>query len=254
MKNHLEIKTELESKFRAEIVLELLNEFKSLRTANWTGDDLKTIIHGGRFSELAIVAIFELSNNSNTDLNQIKFGQLYNLVTNLKKSTPQEEMLYQIIPSVLNSIYTIRNKKNSAHFKLNNLDKIDSEYVMTSCGWVVSQFILLFSSKNSQDVIAFTNSIMEKRIPTIEVFDNGELMILKRGLKFGEELLLLLYYFSKRLSNGELSSVLKPKKQSYIPTYLKILYEKKLIHLNNDGAIINKNGVVEIENNRNKYF
>ena len=33
-----------------------------------------------------------------------------------------------------------------------------------------------------------------------------------------------------------------------------MLYEKKLIHLNKEGAIINKNGIKEIEQNREKYL
>ena len=34
----------------------------------------------------------------------------------------------------------------------------------------------------------------------------------------------------------------------------KILFENKLIHQNKEGAIINKNGIIEIEKNKEKYF
>lgn len=73
-------------------------------------------------------------------------------------------------------------------------------------------------------------------------------------MKFSEELLLILYQFAKRMTTKELNLLLKPKKSSYTSTYLNGLYKKKLIHLNKEGAIINKNGIKEIEEDKEKYF
>ena len=95
---------------------------------------------------------------------------------------------------------------------------------------------------------------MERKIPTIEQFEDGEIMILKKGLKFNEELLLILYQFPKRISRNGLINIIKPKNKSYISTYLNLLFKEKLIHLNKEGAIINKNGIKEIEENKEKYF
>ncbi len=137
---------------------------------------------------------------------------------------------------------------------MTNADSIDLEFVITSCNWVMSQLIIIFLFLSLEDAINITNSIMERKIPTIEKFENGEIMILKRGLKFKEALLLVLYQFPKRMNRQELNIILKPKKSSYISTYLNGLYNEKLIHLNKEGAVINKNGIKEIENKKEKYF
>ena len=138
--------------------------------------------------------------------------------------------------------------------KITNAELIDAELVVTTCNWVIVQLIVIFLQIPINDSIALTSSIMEKKIPTIEHFEDGESMILKKGLKLNEELLLILYQFPRRMTREELNLILKPKKSSYISTYLNLLYEEKLIHLNKTGAIINKNGIKEIENNVDKYF
>lgn len=172
----------------------------------------------------------------------------------LPKPSAKEEMLYLVIPQVLKAIYTIRSKKRVAHIKMTNADSIDFEFVITSCNWVMSQLIIIYLNISLEDTIIFTNSIMERKIPIIEKLEDGAIMILKRGLKFKEELMLVLYQFPKRMTRQELNIILKPKKSSYISTYLIRLYKEKLIHLNKEGAIINKNGIKEIEKNKEKYF
>jgi len=237
------------------LIGELIDEFRKTKSSWWFGDVIKTILHGGRFSEICIVCLKKISDqHSNIDINNIKFGEYYKQLTELTKKTPKEELLFSVIPHVLKSIYTIRSKKRVAHIKLNNADEIDAEYVITSCNWIMCQFILLYYSKDIEKAINLTSSIMEKKIPIIEQFEDGELMILKKNLTFGEELLLVLYQFPRRISTGELNRLLKPKKPSYVNTYLRELYKKKLIHLNKNGAIINKNGILYIESNKEKYF
>jgi len=237
------------------IVKELLFEFEKAKSAHWIGDVTKTVIHSARFSEICIACLKQISEPSTQiDLNKIKFGKIYEELIKLPKPYPKEEVLYLAIPQVLKAVYTIRSKKRVAHIKMTNADLIDAEFVITSCNWVMSQLIIIYFKVSLEDAITLTNSIMERKIPTIEQFEDGEMMILKKGLKFTEELLLLLYQFPKRMTRRELNFILKPKNSSYISTYLNLLYKEKLIHLNTKGAIINKNGIKEIENNKERYF
>jgi hypothetical protein len=246
---------ELEKNIEPKLVKELIHEFQETKSAYWLGDEIKTLNHAAKFSEVCIACLMNLADPKETvDINNIEFGKFYDKIIKLPKQTSKEELLFLVIPNALKSVYNIRNKKRVVHVKLNNVDKIDSELAITTCNWVLSQFIFLFLSKDVERAISLTNSLMEKKIPVIENFEDGQIMILKRDLKFGEELLLILYQFQKRLSTKELNHILKPKKPSYITTYLNILYDKKLIHLNENGAIINKNGIKEVESNRKKYF
>lgn len=246
---------EFQKVFGQSFAKEFLFEFEKSKSAYWLGDITKGLLHAARFSEICIACLKQLSEPSKKiDLNKITFGKFYEDLRKLPKPSAKEEMLYLVIPRVLKAIFTIRSKKRVAHIKMTNADSLDFEFVVTSCNWVMSQLIIIYLNISLEDAIILTNSIMERKIPTIEKFEDGEIMILKRGLKFKEELLLVLYQFPKRMTRQELKIILKPKKSSYISTYLSGLYKEKLIHLNKEGAIINKNGIKEIETNNEKYF
>lgn len=234
---------------------ELLSEFEKAKSYNWLGDVTKTLLHSARFCEICVVCLKHFSKPSEIfDLNKIEFAKYSNDLLQLPKSSAKEEILFLVIPQALKTIYSIRSKKRVAHIKITNADLIDSEFVITSCNWVMSQLIIIFFNIPFEEAVILTNSIMERKIPTIEQFEDGEIMILKKGLILNEELLLLLYQYPKRITRTELNLILRPKKSSYISTYLNRLYDDKLIHLNNEGAIINKNGIKEIEDNKEKYF
>jgi len=253
--NKLELIKILNGHINSTLVSELLKEYEKAKTAYWLNDELKTLIHSARFSELSIQALEFISDPSiSLNLNKIEFNQIFLKLINLPKITSKDEILYLAMPQTLKAIFTIRNKKKAAHFKQNELDKIDADLIITSCNWILAQFILIFHKNFPDDAINTANSLMTKKIPTIEEFEDGEFMILKRNMKFGDELLLWLYYFNKRIPRKELIKIIKPKKISYILTYLKILFNNKLIHINQDGAIINKNGIHEVERNKDKYL
>lgn len=248
------IKT-LNSHIDSSLVSELIKEYEKAKTSFWLNDELKTLIHSARFSELSIQALELISNpNCLFDLNKIEFGKIYSRLIQLPKNNSEDEILYLAMPQTLRSIFTIRSKKKVAHFKQNELDKIDADLVITSCNWIMAQFILIFNKSSPDEAIEIANSLIAKKIPTIEEFEDGEFMILKKNLKYGDELLLWLYHFNERMTNKKLIKITKPKKASYVSTYLKILFDNKLIHQNLDGAIINKNGIYEIERNKDKYF
>ncbi len=241
--------------FGKSFAKELLFEFERTKSAYWLGDVTKGLLHAARFSEVCIACLKQLSEPlKKVDLNKIEFGEFYNDLLKLHKPSAKEEMLYLVIPQILKAVFSIRSKKRVAHIKMTNADSIDFDFVITACNWVISQVIIIFFDISFENAIILTNSIMEKKIPTIEQFEDGEIMILKKGLKFKEDLLLILYQFPKRMTRQELNLILKPKQASYVSTYLNGLYKDKLIHLNKEGAIINKNGIKEIEENQEKYF
>lgn len=251
----IELKNSLNKNIDPRLVTELIKEYEKAKSTYWLNDELKTLIHSARFSELCIHALEFISNpNITIDLNKIEFGKIFTKLIQLPKKTPIDEILYLAIPQTLKSIFTIRSKKKVTHFKQNELDKIDADLAITSCNWVMAQFILIYHNSSPEEAIRIANLLINKKIPTIEEFEEGEYMILKRNMKFGDELLLWLYHFNKRMSNKELVKIINPKSNSYISTYLQKLSKEKLIHKNQDGAIINKNGIYKIENNKEVFF
>ena len=241
--------------FGLSLTKEFFFEFEKTKSAYWLGDVTKGLLHAAKFGEICIACLKQMSEPSKKiNINKITFGKFYEDLLKLPKPSAKKEMLFLVIPQVLKSIYTIRSKKRIAHIKMTNADSIDFEFVITSCNWVLSQLIIIYLNISVEDVIVLINSIMERKIPSIEKFEDGEIMILKNELKLKEEILLVLYQFPKRMTRQELNKILKPKKSSYISTYLIRLYKEKLIHLNREGALINKNGINKIEQNTEKYF
>ena len=90
-------------------------------------------------------------------------------------------------------------------------------------------------------------SINSKQIPIIEEFEKNEIKVLTSDLSFKDELLVVLYKYSSRISVAQLNLLLKPKNKSYVTTNLSRLNIERLIQLNNDGAIITKLGIDYIE-------
>ena len=249
------LEDELSKHLDPALTKELFTEFYETKTAYWLGDIKKTIIHSGQFAEACIAILLKLSKPSQIiDLNKIEFEIFFNKLMQLPKKTANEELLFLVIPQVIKSVYTVRSKKRIAHLKINNAEQVDSEMIVTSCNWVMCQFISLYCDFASEEVERLVNSIIERKVPTIEKFEDGEIMVLKKDLSFKEKLLLVLYQFPRRMKTKEIINIIRPPKDSYISTYLKLLYKDLLIHLNDQGAIINKNGIKEIECNKTKYF
>jgi len=111
---------------------------------------------------------------------------------------------------------------------------------------------MLFCNTSSE-TREFLNSLIKKRIPTVEIFEFNQIKILK-DLAWHEKILLVLYYVNKRITNQELVQMLNPPHTSYISTYNKILEKRNLIHINSDGVRITALGIKLIEENSNKYL
>ena len=252
--NVQQLSGELSKKIDVGLVNALLDEYRQAKSAHGISDTAGTLNHGGQFCEVCIACVANIADPADgKNLNGIYFDAVYTKLLRRQKTSAEEELLYAVIPAVLKTIWTLRSKKKAVHFKSNIADEVDAELVITACNWVMAQLIALYYTKDQQEIFNILHSLMERKIPTIERFEDGKIMILK-DLTFGEQLLLLLYNAPGRMTVAELDSLLNPKQRSYINTYLTRLFEQRLIHYDGAGAIINRNGITEIENNNSKYF
>lgn len=243
------IKNDLATEISAEIVEELFNEFSKLKTAHFSKDKIKTCLFSGRFCEVVVAGIKNHYTKQIIDLNKIDFGKFYNEIINYPKPTAKDELFTLNIPLVANAIYSIRNKKKIAHIKSFDPNFFDIDYVYLSCKWILSQLILFFSKINENDLYNIIESLMEKEIPLIQEFEDGSFLVLIEEIDFKDELLLILYKLSKRVSNEQLKSLIKLEYTSKATTYLSLLEKKRLIHRNSNGSIITELGVKYVEQN-----
>jgi len=243
------IKDHLSKDIDLEIVNEIFNEFSKLKTAHFSKDKIKTGIYSGRFCEVIVAAIKNHYTKKKIDLNKISFDVFCNEIINYSKPDAKDELLSLNIPLVAKAIYSIRSKKKIAHIKAFDPNFFDIDYVYLSCKWILSQLILLFAKIDEDDLYNIIESIMEKDIPFIQEFEDGSFLVLIENVDFKDELLLILYKFSKRVSNDQLKSQIKSKYSSKVTTYISLLEKKRFVHRNQEGSIITELGIKYVEDN-----
>lgn len=227
------------------IVNELIKEYRETKRQYRFEDYEKTILHAGKFVELTLAFIKNYVKHVKVNINNIYFNKLLNEIMKYTKTTEKDEILTLAIPRTAQSIYTIRNKKRVAHVKAINPDVIDSSFCVSACDWILSELALLFYTSDPKEANELINSILEKKVPLIEEFENGSIVILHKGLSMKEELALTLYhYYPKKLSNEDLIKLLKSKK---IYNRLYLLENERLIHRTKDGSKLTRLGIKYVE-------
>ena len=179
------------------------------------------------------------------DINNIHFNKLLAEIVKYSKPNAEDVILALAIPRVAESVYTIRSKKNVAHVKTVNPNFIDASYCVTACDWMLSEIALLLYSTDSTEVSELINSMLKKKVPAIEEFEDDSFVILRKDLNLSQEILLTLYhYYPKRLSSAYLSKSLK---STNVYTTLKKLESERLIQRNKDGNKLTTLGIAYIE-------
>lgn len=227
------------------IVETLIEEYRTVKKEHLLGDDEKAILHSAKVSDLVLALIKNKVTGKVIDVNDIHFDKLFQEIINYPKPNAGEVILTLALPRVAESIYTIRSKKDVAHVKTIDPSFIDSSYCVSACDWMLSELVLLFFKADPNEASELINSILKKKVPTVEEFEDETIVILRKDLSMAHEILLTLYYFyPKRLSNGDLIKLLKSKK-IYNPLYR--LEDERLIHRTKDGAKLTKLGIKYVE-------
>lgn len=238
---------QLESVLDKSVLIKLLVEYEEIKKEfikeNWTS----CISHSAIFVELTMSSLKILYDKTAINLNQIHFDKLYQDLTSKQKLNPEDEILLLAIPNAAKAVFTIRNKKKVAHIKLINPDFLDAILVSSICDWILSQFVLLMCKSNPKETSKFIHSLVERKIPLMEEFDDGSILILEHDIAFHFEVLLILYKKNKRISKNDLTKIVEIEYRQKLNTAISYLKGKKWIHMNNDGLIITKLGIEKSE-------
>ena len=232
-----------------KVVSKLITEYIKVKRAQLLNDHEKVISHSAKFSEVILALIENMLSGQAVNLDKIYFGNLCEKIKNYSKSNAEDEILTLAIPEVAESVYTLRNKKDVAHTKTIDPDSIDSVYCTTACDWMLSELVLLFLKVDESKVYELINSMLKKKVPIIEEFEDGTFVILRKDFSRSDEILVTLYHFyPRRISNVELEERLKlPHKSIYI--YLSRLEAERFIHRTNDGSKLTLLGIKYVEDN-----
>lgn len=230
-----------------KITNDLLEEYRIVIKETLIGDWPNCLVHCARFAELTLAFIKVIYDKTQIDINKIHFDTLYQELTTKSKPNAEDEILLLAVPNAAKTIYTIRNKKKVVHIKAINPDFLDGTVSSAICDWILSQFVLLKCNSNPDEVSKFIHSLIDRRIPLIEEFEDGSLMILKQSTTFKDELLLALNKHSKRLTKEEIKKIIKVEYPQILNTTINELEKKKFVHVNESGIMITRLGIQEAE-------
>lgn len=230
------------------IVDKLIEEYRIVKSAHFLDDHEKAILHSAKVSDLILALIKNKMTGKAEDVNNLHFNKLLEEVEKYPKSSVEEVILTLAIPRVAESVYTIRSKKNVAHVKTIDPNFIDSSYCVSACDWMLSELALLFLQTSPDEAQELISSILTKKVPTIEEFEDGSIVILKKDLSLKEEFLLALYHvYPRRITNENLIKTIQYRNLTYAEQVLKILEGERFIHQNNEGNKLTKNGIKYVE-------
>ena len=230
------------------IVDKLLEEYRIAKREYFFGDYEKVILHSAKVSELILALIKNGILGKAVDLDNIYFNELFEEIRKYPKSSANEVILTLAIPRVAESVYTIRSKKDVAHIKTIDPNFIDASYCISACNWMISQLVLLYLKADPKEANELVNSIMEKKVPTIEEFEDGSIVVLRKDLSLSDEIMLILYYYyPNRINNSKLIKILRKSNPSYVKRLLNLLERERLIHQTKNGSKLTKLGIKCVE-------
>jgi hypothetical protein len=228
------------------LVQKLIDEYKTAKKQYFLENPENVILHSAKFADLVLAVIKNTVTKQSVDIDKLESRKLGEEIIKYPKNTAEDVILTLAIPRVADSIQTIRNKKDVAHVKTIDPDTTDSIYCVTGCDWMLSQLVLTLTREKDSDVTLLINSIMKKKVPLIEEFEDGSAVILKLGMKKQSEILLFLYhYYPSRKTNEQLIKLMKTKNNFYV--YMNDLDDSRLIHRNNEGSTLTRLGIKKVE-------
>lgn len=246
---YTEIRNNLSTKIDQSLVDDLLDDYIEIKKHHFLGDHEKAINKSGKFVE----TIFQILEYilSKKIINEPNFNSISKKLEQIPKGDLPESIRI-IIPRSANVIYSIRSRRGTAHKSEVSPNYIDSEVVVSICDWILSEFLRIYHNSNIAEITNIVNKLVDKKIPIIEEFDNG-LVILREGLSIKDQILIVLYYFYPNpVTTEELIKLLKCKYSQQITSNLRTAEGKKLIHRDGKENTITKLGIKLVEEIVNK--
>lgn len=229
----------------------LISYYMEMKTAYLRGNHDMCGIRAGKFSEVLVRCVQQLLEGKFTPL-----GTTLNIhketlrLENLPKTTDMET-LRLLIPRAICFLYTLRNKRGFAHAGGDlDSDPVDAATCSHIAGWCLCELIRVIHHLPLEDARILVELISKREIPYFWSV-GGKKRILREGLNYSDQTLLLLY------SEGDMFVSVKDifnwveysRMDSFRVRILKTLHQSRLIEWNKDEntVTISPTGIKEVE-------
>ena len=166
-------------------------------------------------------------------------------------STVGNESTRIIIPRALIYLYTLRGKRGIGHVGGDvEANQIDMATIVRICDWIICELIRVYHNLSLEEAQAIVDALSQRELPFIWHIA-GKKRVLKTGLSYRQQTLLLLYTETDTgvLTEDLCEWVEHPRLREFRSTVLGKLHGERLIEYNktNEIAYLSPLGIEEVE-------
>jgi hypothetical protein len=152
-----------------------------------------------------------------------------------------------LIPRLLPALYEIRNNRDVGHVGGDVVaNKMDAEFVRDAASWVVAELVRVAHSVDTSAAQAAVDALVERSHPLVWEVE-GVKRVLAPYMKLSDRLLVLLYSTAGWVPLGDLREW--TRRNTNFGRAMAGLFDKQLIELRKDRAMITPLGVTYVEQN-----
>jgi len=134
-----------------------------------------------------------------------------------------------LIPRILAGIYEVRNNRNVGHVGGDvDPNEMDASLVLNATTWVMAELIRVLHQLSVKDAQQIVDALVERKTPL--VWESGDVKrILVPGLKFPQQVLILLAVSKNGVSFDELQSWLEQDNTAYLKKVIGTLHKNRCV-------------------------
>ena len=160
------------------------------------------------------------------------------------------ESLRVIIPRALAFLYTLRNKRGIGHVGGDvEANEIDAAIAARQCDWIVCELIRIFHGLSLEEAQAIVDAIAQRVVPDVWSV-SGKKRVLREGLSYKQQTLLLLYSEPEGVLSEDLVSWTEHSNASvYKRNVLSQLHRDRLVEYDQESELVylSPRGAEEVE-------
>ncbi|MHA1280538.1 MAG: hypothetical protein ACTSQ8_25555, partial [Candidatus Helarchaeota archaeon] len=211
--------------------------YKEMKIASFKRDIVPSLLHSAKFSDLSLALVENYLDKVRIDINKIETGKIMNRLIRRTKTTPEESILTLAIPRAVSIIHTVRNKKDVAHVKSIDPDSFDIYLCESTCDWILSQLVCIIHGGTQEDVEKIIVQITERKVPWLQRFENGTMLLLVTDRPLKDQILLVLYHNQNLMNAKEIADIMQYSNFNYVHTLLETFVESRFVQKSRRGLV-----------------
>ena len=225
----------------------LIDEYRGICNAYNEGRWKLAALDAGRFCEVAYTILQGAITGTYAVAPQkpSNFVNACRALENLPPVAIGDRSLRILIPRLLPVLYEIRNNRNVGHVGGDVVpNKMDATLVREAASWVVAELVRVFHGVETSEAQAAVDALVERSHPLVWELD-GVKRVLDPTMKMGDRVLVLLYSTPDWVTIAQLKIWMR--NNTNLGRVLVGLFDKQLIELGKEKAIITPLGVKHVE-------